>query len=75
VLLILPGRLAVGWAVSRAMARPDQASLATRVIVSFGCWAALTAYLAILFLAPMVAALGTRILFDHHAVLLPTPFL
>lgn len=75
VLLILPGRLAVGWAVSRAMARPDQASLATRVIVSFGCWAALTAYLVILFLAPMVAALGTRILFDHHAVLLPTPFL
>ncbi len=75
VLLILPGRLVVGWAVSRAMARPDQASLATRVIVSLGCWAALTAYLAILFLTARVAALGARILFDHHAVLLPTPFL
>jgi hypothetical protein len=28
-----------------------------------------------LFLTPVLAALGTRVLFDHHAVLLPTPFL
>jgi len=75
VLLILPGRLAVGWAAARAAARPGRAWLVTRIAAGIGCWVALAAYLGILFLTPVLAALGTRVLFDHHAVLLPTPFL
>jgi hypothetical protein len=75
VLLILPGRLAVGWAAARAAARPERAWLLTRIAAGIGCWATLALYLALLFLAPVLAALGTRVLFDHHAVLLPTPFL
>lgn len=75
VLLILPGRLAVGWAAARAASRPARAWLVTRIVASIGCWTALAVYLAILFLTPLLAALGTRVLFDHHAVLLPTPFL
>lgn len=73
VLLILPGRLAIGWAAARAAARPGRAWLVTRLVAGIGCWAALTAYLAILFLTPVLAAFGTRVLFEHHAVLLPTP--
>lgn len=75
VLLILPGRLAVGWAAGRAAARPGRAWLLTRIVAGIGCWVTLALYLAILFLTPVLAALGTRVLFDHHAVLLPTPFL
>jgi lipid-A-disaccharide synthase-like uncharacterized protein len=75
VLLILPGRLAVGWAAARAADRPGRAWLVTRIVAGIGCWVALAAYLGILFLTPVLAALGTRVLFDHHAVLLPTPFL
>ena len=75
VLLILPGRLAVGWAAARAAARPGRAWLVTRFVAGIGGWAALALYLVILFLTPVLAALGTRVLFDHHAVLLPTPFL
>jgi len=75
VVVILPGRLAVGWAAARAAARPGRAWLVTRIVASIGCWATLALYLAILFLTPVLAALGTRVLFDHHAVLLPSPFL
>lgn len=74
VALILPGRLAVGWAAARAAARPQRAWLATRVLAGVVGWLALAAALALLFFAPVVDALGNGVLFDHHAVLLPTPF-
>lgn len=75
VILILPGRLAVGWAAARANARPGRAWPVTRVVAGTLAWVAVLAYLAVLFLAPVLDALGNRVLFDHHAVLLPTPFL
>jgi hypothetical protein len=31
-------------------------------------------FLFLLFLTPAIGALGRRVLFDHHALLLPTPF-
>lgn len=75
VLLILPGRIAVGWAAARAASRPERSWLAVRVVAGLIGWVALAAYLALLFLAPVFDALGNGVLFDHHAVLLPTPFL
>jgi hypothetical protein len=30
--------------------------------------------LVLLFITPAIDALGRRVLFDHHAILLPTPF-
>ena len=74
VALILPGRLAVGWAAARANARPRRAWLATRAVAGVAAWVAVTTYLAVLFLVPVLDALGNFVLFDHHAVLLPTPF-
>lgn len=74
VALILPGRLAVGWAAARANSRPRRAWLATRAVAGIAAWAAVVTYLSLLFLVPVLDALGVRVLFDHHAVLLPTPF-
>ena len=31
-------------------------------------------YLFLLFFTPAIDALGRRVLFDHHALLLPSPF-
>ena len=36
--------------------------------------ALLAAYLFLLFFTPAIDAFGRRTLFDHHALLLPTPF-
>jgi len=74
VLLILPGRLAVGWAAARAAARPRRAWLPVRLLAGTACWLALAVHVTILFLAPVLDAVGTRVLFQHPAVLLPTPF-
>ncbi len=75
VVLILPGRLAVGLAAARAAGRTERAWIGTRVLAGVVGWVAIGLYLVLLFLAPVLDALGTRVLFDHHAVLLPTPFL
>lgn len=74
VVLILPGRLAVGWAAARAAGRPRRAWLVTRLAAGLAGWLVVAVYLALLFFAPVFAASGTRVLLDHHAVLLPTPF-
>jgi hypothetical protein len=34
----------------------------------------LAVYLAVLFFMPAIGAFGRRVLFEHHALLLPTPF-
>jgi len=31
-------------------------------------------FLLLLFLTPAIGGLGRQVLFDHHALLLPTPF-
>ncbi len=72
---------AFGWAwlaiptLLFAAARRARAWFLTRVLTGLVCWLAIVVYLVILFLMPVVDALGNRVLFDHHAVLLPTPFL
>jgi hypothetical protein len=36
--------------------------------------ALLGAFLFLLFFTPAIGSAGRRVLFDHHALLLPTPF-
>jgi len=74
IVTIYPARLLVGWATAFARRRPQRRWL----VVRFGAGAALVAalglYLFLLFFTPAIGALGRRVLLDHHALLLPTPF-
>lgn len=74
VLTIYPARLAVGWATHVAAARPRRRSFLLRYPVNVILVALLVAYLFLLFFTPAIDAFGRRTLFDHHALLLPTPF-
>jgi hypothetical protein len=74
VLTIYPARLVVGLATGCARRRTRDRWAVVR-------WAALAVLapllaldLLLLFFMPAIDALGRRVLFDHHALLLPTPF-
>lgn len=74
VLTIYPARLVIGLATGYALRR-------TRDRGPFLRWTAFTVLvpllaldLLLLFFMPLIDALGRRVLFDHHALLLPTPF-
>lgn len=74
VLTIYPARLVVGLATGYARRRTRDRWAVVR-------WAALAVLapllaldLLLLFFMPAIDALGRRVLFDHHALLLPTPF-
>lgn len=74
VVTIYPARLAVGWATHFAAVRPKPRSLFLRVPVGLLFVVGMAAYLFLLFFTPAIDAFGRRTLFDHHALLLPTPF-
>ena len=74
ILTIYPARLAVGWATHRAQARPARAWLLLRWPVTALLLPLLALYLFLLFFTPAIDAFGKRALFDHHALLIPTPF-
>lgn len=74
VATIFPARLAVGWAAHRAAAREQRRWAVLRVPVAVAFVPLMALYLFLLFFTPAIDALGRRVLFDHHALLLPTPF-
>ncbi len=74
VATIFPARLAVGWAAHRAAARDRRRWALLRVPVALVFVPLMGLYLFLLFFTPAIDALGRRVLFDHHALLLPTPF-
>ncbi|MFM7075466.1 MAG: hypothetical protein ACKO3G_05285 [Planctomycetaceae bacterium] len=74
VVTIYPARLAVGWATHFAATRPRRRPLLVRIPVALLFLAGMAAYLFLLFFTPAIDAFGRRTLFDHHALLLPTPF-
>lgn len=74
VVTIYPARIAVGWATHFAAARPRRRPLLLRLPVTLLFLVGMAAYLFLLFFTPAIDALGRRTLFDHHALLLPTPF-
>jgi hypothetical protein len=74
ILTIYPARLAVGWATHRAQARPARCWLLLRWPVTAILLPLLALYVFLLFFTPAIDAFGRRALFDHHALLIPTPF-
>jgi len=74
ILTIYPARLAVGWATHRALNRPARRWLLLRWPVAVAVLPLLAIYVFLLFFTPAIDAFGRRALFDHHALLLPTPF-
>jgi len=74
ILTIYPARLAVAWAMHWAASRPQRRWLAVRLAATAVLLPLLAFYLFLLFFTPAIDALGRRVLFDHHAILLPTPF-
>lgn len=74
VVTIYPARLAVGWATHAAAVRTRPAALPFRAVVAVLFVPLMAFYLFLLFFTPAIDAFGRRALFDHHALLLPTPF-
>ena len=74
VVTIYPARLVVGWATHAAAVRTRQAALPFRAVVAVLFVPLMAFYLFLLFFTPAIDAFGRRALFDHHALLLPTPF-
>jgi hypothetical protein len=74
VATIYPARILVGWAAGHASRRARRAWWPVRLAAAAVLFAALAAYLGLLFLMPAIDAGGRRVLFDHPALLLPVPF-
>jgi len=74
ILTIYPARIAVGWATHRALTRPARRWLLLRWPVNVLLLPLLALYIFLLFFTPAIDAFGKRALFDHHALLIPTPF-
>jgi len=74
ILTIYPARLAVGWATHLAQTRPARCWLLLRWPVAALLLPVLAVYVFLLFFTPAIDAFGRRALFDHHALLIPTPF-
>jgi hypothetical protein len=74
ILTIYPARLAVAWATHRAATRPQRAYRLLRWPVSAVLVPLVLFYVFLLFFTPAIDAFGRRALYDHHALLLPTPF-
>jgi hypothetical protein len=74
ILTIYPARLVVGWATHRAQNRPARRWLILRLPVAALLLPLLAIYVFLLFFIPAIDAFGRRALFDHHALLIPTPF-
>jgi hypothetical protein len=74
VVTIFPARLFVGWATGVARRRQRRAWPAARLLATAVLLPLMALFLFLLFLTPTIGALGRRVLFDHHAILLPTPF-
>lgn len=71
---IYPAKMLIGWAYGIARRRENAAS-------AWWCWPCrlilvplLAIYLFLVFFTPAIGAAGRRVLFEHHALLLPTPF-
>jgi hypothetical protein len=74
VVTIFPARLVVGWATGYALRRASDRPWPLRWVALAVLVPLMALDLLLLFFMPLIDALGRRALFDHHALLLPTPF-
>lgn len=74
VTTIYPAKVLVGWAYSKARRREKKAWWFWRWPCRLLLIPLLGIYMFLLFFTPAIGAAGRRVLFEHHALLLPTPF-
>jgi hypothetical protein len=71
---IYPAKILVGWAYAQAQRRERPAWWGLVWLCRLSLVPLLAFYLFLLFFTPAIGAAGRRVLFEHHALLLPTPF-
>ena len=74
VVTLFPARVALGWAYQRSMRRPNRAWWPWRFLCKTLLTALVAFYVFVLFFTPAIGEHGRRVLFEHHAWLLPVPF-
>ena len=74
ILGVYPARILTGWAVARAERRESPAWFGWRWLGRLIIVPVLAAYVFLLFFTQYVGAEGRQVLFQHHALLLPSPF-
>ncbi len=71
---IYPAQVAIGWAYQRSQRRPDRAWWVWRSLCKPVLIGLVAVYVFLLFFTPVIAEHGRRVLFEHHALLLPSAF-
>jgi hypothetical protein len=74
VMTIYPAKIFIGWAYARARRREKRAWFPVRWLGRLVLVPLLAFYLFLVFFTPAIGAAGRRVLFEYHALLLPTPF-
>ena len=74
IISIYPVKVITGWAYHRAATREKRASFALRWFTRLLLLPMLTLYVFLLFFTQFIGEHGKRVLFEHHAFLLPAPF-
>jgi len=74
VATIYPAKIFVGWAYAKARQREQPTWFFFRWPARLLLLPLLAFYLFLVFFTPAIGAAGRRVLFEHHALLLPTPF-
>jgi hypothetical protein len=74
ILGVWPARLVSGWALARSERRAAPAWWGWRWSARLVTFAALAAFVFVLYFTQYVGAHGRLVLFQHHALLLPVPF-
>lgn len=75
IITVYPARIFAGWAYAQAYFRGKRSWLMTRWTCGLLLLPLLAFYVFLLFFTPTVGAYGKRVLFEHHAILLPIPAL
>jgi hypothetical protein len=75
IVSIYPARLLMGWAYGRAIRKERRAWFGIRWTARTLMIPLLALYIVLLFFTQFVGTHGKGVLFEHHAFLLPSPFL
>lgn len=71
---IYPARIFIGWSYARAMRKEQRSWWFIRWPMRCALFPLLAVYLFLFFFTPAIDAYGRRVLFEQHALLLPSPF-
>ena len=74
VVSIFPAKVALGWAYQRSLRRPERAWWPWHWLCKIVLGVLVGVYVFLLFFTPAIGEHGRRVLFEHHALLLPVPF-